>query len=264
MTTVLPSAPMPKTIDILGVPVACVTYETALPAACALARRDRPAAIAASNTHIVAAARHRPAFGKLLRSFDLILPDGMPLVWTLNAAGAGLQDRVYGPFFMRRMLQHTGPPWRHFFFGGTETTLGKLAEAARELNPEIDIAGTFSPPFREWTEDDAEEFARVISEHDPDFIWVALGGERQERWIIENQHRFRRGVFIAIGDAFELLAGSRPFAPDWMQRYSLTWIYRLWQEPRRLWRRYAQYNLLFLAYLALDGARGRAFTRTRK
>ena len=75
---------------------------------------------------------------------------------------------------------------------------------------------------------------KTIAESGADFIWVALGGDRQERWIEKNLPRHKKGVFLAVGDAFELLAGRRAFAPKWMQKAGLTWLYRLWQEPRRL------------------------------
>ena len=254
----------PRKIPILGTPVAVVDYDSAIAESRRLAGEDRPAAVAASNTHIVALARHRPDFGEVMRSFDLVLPDGMPLRWSLNAQGAKLTDRVYGPYFMEKMIRATPRPCRHFFFGGTEETLQALTAHLRESQPDIEIAGTLSPPFREWTEEDEEEFARVIAASGADFVWVALGGERQERWIAGNLRRHARGVFFAVGDAFVLLAGQRSFAPGWMQRLGITWAYRLWQEPRRLWRRYTQFNSLFLLYTMRDaifgtpaGARGR-------
>ena len=86
----------------------------------------------------------------------------------------------------------------------------------------------------------------------PDFIWVALGGVKQENWIARNRHRYQRGVFLAVGDAFELLAGRRTFAPAWMQRSGLTWVYRLVQEPRRLWKRYLTNNTAFATYAILE------------
>jgi glycosyltransferase involved in cell wall biosynthesis len=103
---------------------------------------------------------------------------------------------------------------------------------------------------------DEAEFARTIAESKADFIWVALGGERQERWIVDNLGRHTHGVFFAVGDAFVLLAGQRGFAPAWMQRTGTTWAYRLWQEPRRLWRRYTQFNSLFLFYTVRDALLG--------
>jgi glycosyltransferase involved in cell wall biosynthesis len=122
----------------------------------------------------------------------------------------------------------------------------------RQAQPEVEIVGTLSPPFRAWTEKDEEEFASVIRNSGADFIWVALGGDRQERWVEKNLKRHSKGIFLAVGDAFELLAGRRAFAPRWMQKSGLTWLYRLWQEPRRLFPRYFKYNSLFLYYSWLD------------
>jgi len=157
---------------------------------------------------------------------------------------------------MEKMIRATPRPWRHFFFGGTDETLRDLVTHLREIQPDIEIAGTLSPPFRPWSEMDEAEFARTIAESKADFIWVALGGERQERWIVDNLGRHTRGVFFAVGDAFVLLAGQRAFAPAWMQRTGITWAYRLWQEPRRLWRRYTQFNSLFLLYTVRDALLG--------
>ncbi|MEO7933613.1 MAG: WecB/TagA/CpsF family glycosyltransferase [Chthoniobacterales bacterium] len=246
---------MLKTVPVLGVPVACVDYQTGLDEALRLAQLNRPSAVSACNTHLIAAARKDTTFNAIMQSFDLVLPDGMPVVWMMNREGAGLKDRVYGPYFMRYALENAPPSLRHFFFGSTESCLAELVEAAKKIRPNIVIAGAFSPPFRTWTEEDHGEHARLIAESGADFIWVALGGERQERWIIEQQTHFSRGTFFAVGDAFELLAGRRPYAPDWMQNNGLTWAYRLYQEPTRLWPRYFKYNSLFLRYLIQDTLR---------
>jgi N-acetylglucosaminyldiphosphoundecaprenol N-acetyl-beta-D-mannosaminyltransferase len=246
----------PRKIEILGTPVAVVDYDSAIGESVRLAGCGRPAAVSASNTHIISLARQKPDFRRVMGGFDLVLPDAMPLCWSLNAKGAGLRDRVYGPYFMEKMVRATPRPWRHFLFGGTEETLHELEGHLREIQPDIDISGTLSPPFRPWTEEDEKFFAETITAAKADFIWVALGGERQERWIMENLRRHQHGVFFAVGDAFALLAGQRGFAPSWMQRLGITWIYRLWQEPRRLWRRYARFNTLFLWYTLRDALLG--------
>jgi N-acetylglucosaminyldiphosphoundecaprenol N-acetyl-beta-D-mannosaminyltransferase len=246
----------PRKIPILGTPVAVVDYQSAIKESRRLAAEPRPSAVAASNTHIIALARQRPDFGRVMRTFDLVLPDGMPLRWSLNAQGAGLADRVYGPYFVEKMVRATPRPWRHFFFGGTEETLEGLVAHLRQVQPDLEVAGTLSPPFRAWTEEDEGEFSRIIAGSKADFVWVALGGERQERWIVDNLRRHQRGVFFAVGDAFALLAGERAFAPAWIQRAGLTWVYRLWQEPRRLWRRYTRFNSLFLYYSVRDALLG--------
>src|ERR1700682_2186157 len=235
-------------INVLGVSVACVTYDSALERIKELAGQARPTAVCPANTHILAEARHDPDFAGTMAKFDLVLPDGMPVVWALNSFGARLEDRVYGPYFMRHTLRNTPRPWRHFFFGDSEECTVELRKVAAQLQPDIEIVGAISPPFRPFTDKDEIAFAEAINQAEPDFIWVALPGVRMERWIIANQARYKRGVFLAVGDAFTLLTGRRKFAPAWMQRLGLTWLYRLAAEPARLGPRYLKYNLLFLFY----------------
>ncbi len=241
-----------RRIRILGVPVAVATYASALEQVKALAEQPRPTAVCPANTHILAEARHNPKFAQVLTKFDVILPDGMPVVWALNRSGAKLTDRVYGPYFMRHALRHTPRPWRHFFFGDSEACLADLCRVAKELQPDIDIVGAISPPFRDLTETDETDFATAINRAEPDFVWVALPGVRMERWIVNNQNRYKRGVFLAVGDAFTLITGRRPFAPPWMQRFGMTWLYRLSHEPKRLGPRYLRYNALYVYYTFMD------------
>lgn len=252
-----------ESIRLLGTPVACATYDSALERIKALAREPRPTAVCPSNTHILGEAQHNPEFGRVLARFDLVLPDGMPVVWALNSRGAGLKDRVYGPYFMRHALRNTPRPWRHFFFGDSEECLVELWRALVQLQPDIEIVGMVSPPFESFTEAHEVAFADSINSADPDFVWVALPGVRMERWIIDNQARYRRGVFLAVGDAFTLLSGRRSFAPRWMQRMGLTWAYRVCKEPLRLGPRYLRYNFIFVFYFLWDVLRRQTGKRNR-
>lgn len=245
-----------ETIDILGTPVARVTYKSAFEVVQEFARESRPTAVCPANTHILSEARHDPEFARVMSKFDMVIPDGMPVVWAMNMRGAGLHDRVYGPLFTKYVLERTPKPWRHFFFGDTEEVLQNVRQAAVKLQPNINIVGAISPPFRAWTEADEATFAEAINSASPDFIWVALPGGRMERWIAANQARYKRGVFLAVGDALTLLSGRRPFAPMWMQRFGLTWLFRVLAEPRRLGPRYLQYNSLFVYYLLRDSLFG--------
>src|SRR5262249_38151999 len=170
-------------------------------------------------------------FARVMSKFDLVLPDGMPVVWALNLRGAGLSDRVYGPYFMRYAMQNAPRPWRHFFFCDAAAARDRLNRAAIQFQPDLDIVDAISPPFRAWTESDEVQFAETINRANPDFVWVALPGGRMERWIVDNQRHYNRGVFLAVGDAFTLLSGRRPFAPGWMQRLRLTWLYPLISQP---------------------------------
>jgi N-acetylglucosaminyldiphosphoundecaprenol N-acetyl-beta-D-mannosaminyltransferase len=252
-----------KTIEVLGTPIACCTYASALELVLMLAREPRSAAICPANTHILGEARHNPEFATRLARFDLVLPDGMPVVWSVNFRGADLKERVYGPYFMRHVLRSTPRPWRHFFFGDSHECLVDLRRVLLQLQPDIEIVGMLSPPFRPFTTADEESFADTINNAAPDFVWVALPGVRMERWIIDNQARYRKGVFVAVGDAFALLSGRRSFAPSWMQRMGLTWAYRLFKEPLRLGPRYLRYHSLFLFYLLWDALRGAPSGRAR-
>ena len=253
-----------ESISIVGTPVACATYDSALERIKAFARESQATAVCPCNTHILAEARHNPEFARVLARFDLVLPDGMPVVWALNFRGAGLKDPVAGPYFMRHVLRSTPRPWRHFFFGDSEECLVELRRVLVQLQPDIEIVGMLSPPFRPFTEADEVSFADTINRADPDFVWVALPGVRMERWIINNQARYRGGVFLAVGDAFMLLSGRRRFAPMWMQRMGLTWAYRLSKEPLRLGPRYLRYNSMFVSYWLWDALRAWAWQKVER
>lgn len=243
-------SPLPAGV-ILGTKVALTTYAEACRAVEAFAREGGVRCVAAANTHLLAEAALNSEYANALRGFDLILPDGMPLVWALRLDGHEIEDRVYGPYFMEHVLRHASSGLRHYFFGGTEQCLADLQRRAASLNPAIRIAGAMSPPFGAWSDETETRLIAEINEARPDFIWVALGGVKQELWLARNRARFARGVFLAVGDAFALLAGSRSFAPDWMQRRGLTWLYRLCQEPGRMLPRYLSYNTRFVtAFLA--------------
>lgn len=238
--------------EVLGTRINVETYASALERVAAWAQSGKVACVAAANTHLVSEASANPGYAEVLRGFDLVLPDGMPLVWSLRLDGHEIHDRVYGPYFMEHVIRHSPAGLRHYFFGGTEECLAALCEGVKRLNPEVVIAGTMSPPFGKWDEATEAGLIQHINDAQPDFVWVALGGVKQETWIATNRDRFTRGVFLAVGDAFVLLAGLRGYAPDWMQRSGLTWIYRLIQEPRRLIGRYLTNNTRFVVAFLRD------------
>lgn len=243
-----------KTCPLLGTPLAITDYEQAAAIAQAWAGEPRVRAVAAANTHMVALARHDPAFAATLAYFDMIVPDGMPLVWAMNRRGAALRDRVYGPTLMLHTLARPGTS--HFFLGGTEPLLGALVCRLRERFPGLDIAGVYAPPFGEWTPEENARIIEKIAASGAHIIWVGLGCPKQERWIAAHKAQLPPGVYFAIGAAFAFHAGQVSQAPAWMQQRGLEWAYRFAMEPRRLWKRYVVYNTLFLWYLLLESLTG--------
>lgn len=243
---------------VLGVPLAATDYAGAVALTRAWAQEGGVYAVAAANTHVVALGRHEPDFGAALAQFDLIVPDGMPLIWAMNRRGAGLADRVYGPTLMLHALAQPGVS--HFLLGGSQELLDRLTARLREQFPGIEIAGSYSPPFGEWQEEENERIFEKIAASNARYIWVGLGCPKQERWIARHKASLPPGVYFAIGAAFAFHAGVVSQAPHWMQARGLEWVYRLATEPQRLWKRYAVYNTLFLWY-GLTGAVSAAFRK---
>lgn len=251
--------------QVLGVPLVLTDYDAFGRRCLALAREPGPRAVEFANTQVVVLRRHDAWFRQVTDAFDFFIPDGMPLIWCLNARGAGLKDRVYGPTFMRRFMLASPASHTHYFLGGSPACLERLAKAFTEQNPNLRIVGSRSPTVRlggadgrEVQFEQEEEILEEINRLSPDFLWVGLGAPKQEAWLSRYKSRIQRGIIFTVGFAFDVNAGLKPDAPDWMQRRGLTWLYRLASEPRRLAGRYLTYNSLFLAYLLWDGLRGRA------
>ena len=247
-----------KTISIIGLPVAATTYAGAVEWILGKAiTADAAYAVEAANTHVAALSRTDAAFGTAMRKFDLICPDGMPLVWTLNSrlpAAEKLTDRVYGPTLMLETIKATDgkPQFRHFLLGGKQETLDKLTDHFSARFPQAEIAGVHSPPFGPWPDDEFDTIAGKIRDSGANLIWVGLGCPKQELWIAANKHRLPAGVYFGIGAAFAFHAGEVRQAPPLIQRCGMEWAYRVAMEPRRLFKRYFTYNSLFLYHLVRD------------
>lgn len=251
-----------KTISIIGLPVAVTDYAGAVDWILHhAAKGDRAYAVEAANTHVAALARSDASFGATMRRFDLICPDGMPLIWTLNAqlpAQEKLRDRVYGPTLMLETLKATdgrSSEFKHFLLGGKISTLDKLFLKFGLLYPGIHIADMHSPPFGEWSDEEISTMIDKIKQSGANLIWVGLGCPKQEHWIANLKDRLPPGVYFGIGAAFAFHANEVRQAPPLIQRLGCEWAYRLAMEPRRLFKRYFTYNSLFLYHLIRDYTR---------
>jgi N-acetylglucosaminyldiphosphoundecaprenol N-acetyl-beta-D-mannosaminyltransferase len=218
-----------------------------------IGRRERCHSIAATGMHGIVEAQHDLSFKRILNTTDLNVPDGTPLVWMGRRCGHVLPRRVYGPDLLLAFCEVTkGKDYRHFFYGGEPGVAERLATSLQSRFPGMRVSGTFSPPFRPLNGNEEEEIAHLISSAAPDIVWVGLGTPKQERWMHEHKNLLRVPVLVGVGAAFDVLSGRRRQAPRWMREHGLECLFRLLQEPRRLWRRYLICGAQFIAYLALD------------
>jgi N-acetylglucosaminyldiphosphoundecaprenol N-acetyl-beta-D-mannosaminyltransferase len=248
--------------NVIGLPVAATDYTAAVRWILEKASfADRPYAVEAANTHVAALYRCDPDFHESLQKFDLITPDGMPLVWSVNAQlppNEKLTDRVYGPTLMLETIKATcgQPEFRHFLLGGKPSTLDKLAARFSTDFPDAVIAGSHSPPFGDWPADETETIISKIRASRANLVWVGLGCPKQEHWIARHKHLLPPAVYFGIGAAFAFHAGEVRQSPALIQKLGLEWAYRLAMEPRRLFKRYLTYNSLFLYHTIRDQMRG--------
>lgn len=202
--------------------------------------------VALTGMHGVMEAHHDPRFKTALNAADLVVPDGMPLVWLGRSRGHSLARRVYGPELMTAFCaQSAGSAYRHFFYGGEPGVAERLAHALTQRYG-IVVAGSYSPPFRALTEKEEEEITEMIRSAAPDVLWVGLGTPKQECWMHDHRTRLNVPVMVGVGAAFDINSGRVRQAPAWMREHGFEWLFRLAQEPRRLRRRYLVYGPEFV------------------
>jgi N-acetylglucosaminyldiphosphoundecaprenol N-acetyl-beta-D-mannosaminyltransferase len=207
--------------------------------------------IAVTGMHGVMESRRDPQFLHVLNSADLVVADGMPLVWLGRWRGYAMRRRVYGPELMEAFCRETGPRYRHFVYGGAPGVPEQLARILRQRF-ETRVVGTFSPPFRSLTRKEAEEVRASIRASAPDVLWVGLSTPKQERCMYEFREKLRVPVMVGVGAAFDFHIGRVRQAPRWMREHGLEWLFRLYQEPRRLWRRYMVFGPQFVWNVSLE------------
>jgi N-acetylglucosaminyldiphosphoundecaprenol N-acetyl-beta-D-mannosaminyltransferase len=245
------AADIPKR-EILGVPIAMTDYPGAMDALDSMIEgRDR-GYVCAVSVHSLTIALDDAEMAEVFRGAKLVLPDGMPVVWAANMLGAKLTGRVYGPELMLRYSERCAERGhRVWLFGGRDQgSLAQLALNLRRRHPGINIVGGYSPPFRPMTEEEEETLVEQINGARPDILWVGIGAPKQEKWMARMRDRLEVPVMCAVGAAFDFHAGRISQAPAWMQRRGLEWVYRLAQEPRRLFPRYLYSNPRFVLAFA--------------
>jgi N-acetylglucosaminyldiphosphoundecaprenol N-acetyl-beta-D-mannosaminyltransferase len=233
---------------VLGVPLALTDYERTLDWIDETVARHARGYICVAAVHTVMAFQEDPELQRAVLDSNLTVPDGQPLVWAMNLLGHNLPSRVYGPDLMEHACERAARTGLRFFlYGGRKEALERLRDELPRRYPGLQLAGVRPGPFRALDDDEAAAIAAELNASGADVIWVGLGVPLQEKWMAAMRDRLDAAVLIGVGAAFDFHAGLVPQAPAAMQRLGLEWLFRLVQEPRRLWRRYLRYNPRFVA-----------------
>ncbi|WP_218147132.1 WecB/TagA/CpsF family glycosyltransferase [Paenibacillus sp. CF384] len=238
------------TCNILGVNVAAINMKWLLDYLNENIEKLAGDYICVSNVHTTVISYEEPEYRAVQNGGILAIPDGGPLSSIGRKRGYENMARTTGPSLMEEVFQvSVEKGYRHFFYGSTEETLNKLHTKLKDSHAGIEIAGLYSPPFRPMTDEEDKAIVELINASKPDFIWVGLGAPKQEKWMAAHQGKVN-GLMIGIGAGFDYYAANIARAPEWMQNHNLEWLYRLIQDPKRLFKRYFHTNTRFIWLVA--------------
>jgi N-acetylglucosaminyldiphosphoundecaprenol N-acetyl-beta-D-mannosaminyltransferase len=227
-------------VDVLGVGVNAINLDDAVATIERWIGERSRNYVCVTGVHGIMESRRDPRLRAIHNQAGMVTPDGMPLVWLLRLFGKRRTDRVYGPDLMRKLTAVSSRRgYRQFYYGGAEGLADKLKQKMEDMHPQLDVAGTLCPPFRELTSAEDQIIVDAINAARPDILWIGLSTPKQEMWMAKHVGRINAPVMVGVGAAFDFLAGTKRQAPVWMQRRGLEWLFRLTSEPSRLWRRYA-------------------------
>ncbi len=205
-----------------------------------------------SNVHTTVMAHDRKDVLEAENSSVFTFTDGAPVARALRHQEESDAIRMAGPDFMKEMLiSSMDGKTSHYFYGSSEGTLNALKNNIEKTYPGTVVKGYYSPPFRQLSEEEDKQIIDMIIAADADIIWIGLGAPRQEKWMLAHKDKFR-GVMVGVGAAFDFHAGTIKRAPKWMQMLSLEWLYRLMQDPARLFKRYFVTNIRFMWLLLIN------------
>lgn len=234
------------TCNIMGVDVAAINMEWLLKFTHENIKTLSGDYMCVTNVHATVVAFENPDYCGVQNGGIMAIPDGGPLSTVGRRRGYSGMSRTTGPSYMEEIFKVSAKHgYSHYFYGSTEETLEKLYRALIEAYPGLKIAGMYSPPFRPMTKDEDEAVVSRINEVNPDFVWVGLGAPKQEVWMAEHHGKFS-GFMVGVGAGFDYFAGNISRAPEWMQKHNLEWVYRLKQDPKRLFMRYMVTNTKFI------------------
>ena len=260
MSQELPTPPWPPRHNIIGVRVSATSYEDLLDIVMRAAAERRSSCITHLAVHGVVEGSRDPGFGAMLEQFDVIAPDGHPVRHALNALyKTQLADRCYGPeFTLRVCAKATAEGVGVYLYGSRQQVVEAMRNKLIGQFPGLRIVGCEPSVFRPLSDEEDAALVERINGSGAGVLFVGLGCPLQEKFACAHKGRIH-AVMICVGAAFDFHAGAKKMAPAWMQRHSLEWLYRLCQEPRRLWRRYLVYNTIYVVRVLLQALRLKSF-----
>jgi len=237
----------PKKNDLFGAQICATTYAEAEELVIAAAHRHVSAVVSHLAVHGIVTAPWDKAYRDKINTFDLAAPVGQPVRWALNRFyKAGLNDRCYGPELMIRLCRRSAKEnIGVYFYGSTPEVLEALSRRLTEQCPGLRIVGAEAPPFRPLTAEEDAAVTKRINDSGAGLVFIGLGLPKQDHFAFDHRGKIH-AVQLCVGAAFDFHAGNKKMAPAWMQRRGLEWLFRLIQEPRRLWRRYFTTNAAFV------------------
>jgi len=273
MSSPLPNTPEPTLkgfskadrVNVLGVGISAINMDIALEVIAGAIRRREKGYICVTGVHGVMEAYDNEHVRKVLNEAMLCTPDGMPMVWLSHIAGRRHVQRVYGPDLMLALCELSCKEgFRHFFYGGSGGTAAQLAAVLQERFPGLQVAGWYEPPFRPLEPNEEQELVAMVRKQQPDLFWVGLSTPKQDKFMAEYLPKLDATIMVGVGAAFDFHTGRVKQAPRWMQQWGLEWVFRLYQEPRRLWRRYLRNNPRFVAQIFLQQLGLKKFELSRR
>ena len=203
-----------------------------------------------STVHMVMESRDHPEYAAKVNAADLTIPDGMPLVWMQKLQGARNAARVRANDLMIMLCEYAAANNLSVgFYGGKQSVIDRILEKTKKTLPELKVVYAYSPPFRPLTEAEDAAIVDEINERKPDLLFMGLGCPKQENWMWAHREKLS-AVMLGVGASFDFYAGNVRESPAWLGKLGLEWLFRLTQEPKRLWRRYLILNPRFM-WLAL-------------
>jgi len=245
--------PVGQPILILGVPFDNVTTAQTVSLIEDMVESRGPRHLVTANVDFLVQSLQDVELHRILTDAHLVLCDGMPLVWASRILGNPLPERVAGSDLVPLLIETAvRKQYRLFFLGGTPEIAAQAVANLKKKHPQVVIAGHYSPPVANLFEMDHEEICRRIRQAKPDLLFVSFGCPKQEKWIAMHYRDLGVPVSVGVGATIDFLAGKVLRAPRWMRATGTEWLFRLLQEPRRLFKRYMRGFWVFIWAIVLQ------------